>query len=84
MADIDSLPPGPQMHKYTVSFGKGGTQAVEFCSKDILEVLKQLVSNPRFEHHIDYVPHKHYTNQSRKVRVYNETSSGNWMWRMQV
>lgn len=84
MEDIDNLPPEPQMHEYRVTFGEGDNQAVEFRSKNILDVLQQLVSDPRYEHDIEYVPSKRYTDKSRKVRVHGELSAGNWMWRMQV
>jgi hypothetical protein len=85
MEDIDNLPAEPQMHKYKVSFGgQDNVQEVGFRSKNILEVLQQLVGDPCFKHEIDYVPRKYYTDKSRKVRVYREASSGNWWWRMQV
>jgi hypothetical protein len=85
MDDIDSLPCEPHMHEYWVSFGEGpNSQLFEFCLKNILEVLEQLVGDPRFKSNIDYVPHKDYTDKSRTVCVYGETSSGNWHWRMQV
>ncbi|KAG9082073.1 hypothetical protein FRC06_005256 [Ceratobasidium sp. 370] len=84
MQDIKNLPKGPEMRPFTVTVGEGdGAEAVELWSKDIVEVLKYLVGDPRFKEHINYVPRKEYTDKERKNRVYSDTCTGNWWWRMQ-
>jgi hypothetical protein len=85
MEDLKSLPPEPNMNAYSVTVGEGeGAETFEMRCKDIVETLGQLVSDPRFKNHIDYVPRKHYTDESRKVRVHGKMSGGNWFWCMQV
>ncbi|KAG9089706.1 hypothetical protein FRC06_001421 [Ceratobasidium sp. 370] len=64
MKDIKNLPKGPEMRPFTVTVGEGDSvEAVEMWSKDIVEVLKYLVGDPRFKEHINYVPRKEYTDQ---------------------
>ncbi|EUC54338.1 hypothetical protein RSOL_039620, partial [Rhizoctonia solani AG-3 Rhs1AP] len=73
MADIDSLPPEPKMQEYSVSFGAGKhARPVEFRAKNIIEVLQQILSDPRFEQHIDYTPRRDYTDKSRKCLIQDE------------
>ncbi|KAG8733445.1 hypothetical protein FRC10_000244 [Ceratobasidium sp. 414] len=85
MGDINNLPPEPDMLPYMVTIGEGDdAQQVEMRCANIIEVLARLVSDPRFKQHIEYVPRKHYTDESCKVRVHGEMTSGNWFWRTQV
>ncbi|KAG9093093.1 hypothetical protein FRC06_011677, partial [Ceratobasidium sp. 370] len=84
MEDIKRLPKGPEMRLYTGTVGEGdNAEKVEMWTKDILEVLEHLLGDPRFENHINYTPWKGYTNEECKNRVFSETCTGNWWWRMQ-
>jgi hypothetical protein len=85
MKDIAALPPEPKMNTYKVTVGDGeDAEEVEMHTLDILEVLRRLLGDPRFKRHMSFVPQRQYADKARKVRIYGEISSGNWMWRMQV
>ncbi|KAG9123583.1 hypothetical protein FRC07_014660 [Ceratobasidium sp. 392] len=82
--DMKRLPKGPEMRPFTVTVGEGdNAETVEMWCCDAVEVLKYLVGDPRFKEHIDYIPRKEYTDKARKNRVYSETNTGRWAWRMQ-
>jgi aminoglycoside phosphotransferase (APT) family kinase protein len=85
MQDLKSLPPEPNMNACSVTVGEGErAETFMMRCKNIVEALEQLVSDLRFKGHIDYLPRKHYTDESRRVWVHGEMSSRNWFWRMQV
>jgi hypothetical protein len=52
--------------------------------RDIVEVIRELLSDRRFVEHMRFAPEKHWKSIERKIRVYDEMWSGDWWWRMQV
>jgi hypothetical protein len=51
-----------------------------------LKIVQHLISIRRFAAHMRYAPEKHWTItiDGRRIRVFSETWTGNWWWRMQV
>ncbi|QRV89359.1 Zn-finger protein [Ceratobasidium sp. AG-Ba] len=84
LQDIDSLPHGPKWRQDEVTVGKGiykRRHVVRF--RDILAVIRDLISARRFKDCMRYAPERHWTSQDKKCRLYDEMWSGNWWWRMQ-
>ncbi|KAG8732169.1 hypothetical protein FRC10_001170 [Ceratobasidium sp. 414] len=83
--EIDRLPSGPKWTTETITVGEGDykTQHIVF-KRDIIEVIKDLMSDPRFKQFMRYAPERHWTSHERECRVYGEMWSGNWWWRMQA
>jgi hypothetical protein len=86
MKDIDEcLPDEPEMKSYKVTVGEGQeAETVEMYAKNLLEVVRRMLGDPRFKQYMHYVPQRHYADEARKVRLHGQTYAGNFMWRMQV
>jgi hypothetical protein len=83
--DIDSLPHGPDWHCRTIRVeGDNGTEVLDLWMRDVVEVIKMLIGDPRFAEHIRYAPEKHFTSATHETRVYDEMWSADWWWRIQV
>ncbi|KAG9079843.1 hypothetical protein FRC06_007392 [Ceratobasidium sp. 370] len=82
--EIDRLPSGPKWTPETITVGEGNyeTKHIVF-RRDIIGVIKDLMSDPRFKRFMRYAPERHWTSHERECRVYGEMWSGNWWWRMQ-
>ncbi|KAF8597999.1 hypothetical protein BDV93DRAFT_413404, partial [Ceratobasidium sp. AG-I] len=48
-----------------------------------VEVVRELIGNPRFKDYIKYAPEKHWMSEARDVRIYGEMWTANWWWRTQ-
>jgi hypothetical protein len=58
-----------------------------FHSRNALDVVRQICSNPRFDGHFDYVAHKKFERDartSRWERRFRNVMSGQWAWRQSV
>jgi hypothetical protein len=85
--DIDKLPHGPswRMEKIEVEEDSSGRISTAYLFvRDIIEVIRELIGNPAFKGYMRYAPERHWTAEDCRVRIYGETWSGNWWWRMQV
>jgi hypothetical protein len=83
--DIDKLPHGPKWDAHNVNIGEGSHKRVHIVFKrNVLDVVKELIGNPRFKEFMRYAPKRHWTSNRRKFRVYDEMWSGDWWWRTQV
>ncbi|KAG8710721.1 hypothetical protein FRC08_016801 [Ceratobasidium sp. 394] len=82
--ELDRLPSGPKWTTETITVGEGDhkTKHIVF-RRDIIEVIKDLMSDPRFKRFMRYAPERHWTSHECECRVYGEMWSGNWWWRMQ-
>ena len=59
-------------------------EEVELWSRDILNVIKDLIGNPAFKDHLVYAPVHAFTDSSGRIRVYDEMWTGDWWWETQV
>ncbi|KAF8598911.1 hypothetical protein BDV93DRAFT_450229, partial [Ceratobasidium sp. AG-I] len=49
-----------------------------------VDIVHELIGNPRFKEHMRYAPERHWTSEARDNRIYGEMWSGDWWWRTQV
>ncbi|KAJ3766514.1 hypothetical protein FB446DRAFT_767396 [Lentinula raphanica] len=59
------------------------TEELELWTRDPVECIKELMEDPRFKDSMQYVPEKMFTNDSMKVRAYDEMWTGDWWWATQ-
>ncbi|KAF8604054.1 hypothetical protein BDV93DRAFT_441394, partial [Ceratobasidium sp. AG-I] len=52
-------------------------------SRNIVQVIRDMVANPEFLEHTKYAPERLWTSPSKKERVYWDASSGDWWWNEQ-
>ena len=66
--------------EYTVHLPDSTQRAREFdlWKKDVLDVIKELVSNPEFKDCFCTLPCEIYTDGEKKVQIYNEMWTGEW------
>ncbi|KAF8593671.1 hypothetical protein BDV93DRAFT_460569 [Ceratobasidium sp. AG-I] len=82
--DIDALPHGPSWERRTIRVqGDAGVEVLDLWLRNIVDVVRQLISDRRFVQYMCYAPQKLWTSAERLSRVYNEMSTGDWWWRMQ-
>ncbi|KAG8730593.1 hypothetical protein FRC10_002580 [Ceratobasidium sp. 414] len=83
--EIDNLPHGPAWYKQTVYVpgDEGEVEILDLWKRDVVEVVKMLISDRRFMRHMRFAPEKHWSSEDRECRVYDEMWSGNWWWRTQ-
>ncbi|KAG8729393.1 hypothetical protein FRC12_021012 [Ceratobasidium sp. 428] len=85
MKGIDKLPRGPDWKATVLGVGEGEEEDIFVVYlRDVIDVLRELIGNPRFKRHMRYAPEKHWTLEGREKRVYGETWTGDWWWKMQV
>lgn len=63
---------------------EGTDHKVECYYRDPLECIKALYGNPSWAKELHVAPERHYTDKTKKKRIYNEMFTGNWWWRKQV
>ncbi|QRV81589.1 hypothetical protein RhiJN_09604 [Ceratobasidium sp. AG-Ba] len=82
--DVDRLPHGPKWIEQDITVGEGiYCQTHTLFRRDIVDVIRELLGDPRFKKCMRYAPEKHWTSHERACRLYGEMWSGNWWWRMQ-
>jgi hypothetical protein len=57
---------------------------LEFYYRNTLLCIQSLYGDPAFAHDLIFLLERHYTNDERTCRVYNEIHTGNWWWSVQV
>ncbi|KAI1781898.1 hypothetical protein LXA43DRAFT_907374 [Ganoderma leucocontextum] len=60
-----------------------GGEAFEVFFRNILECIRALYGDPEFAPLLLLVPEKHYTDSSKKDRVYFDMNTGKWWWATQ-
>ncbi|KIO16582.1 hypothetical protein M407DRAFT_85849 [Tulasnella calospora MUT 4182] len=63
---------------------EGTEQVIECFYRDPLECVESLYGNPAWADVLHVAPERHYTNETKATRMYNEMYTGNWWWRQQV
>jgi Plavaka transposase len=89
---IDALPTGAKWDYQSVTItghvlDENGTPLqddFELWSRDPVECIKQLISNPSFDGHISYVPERVYRDNAGGSRIYDEMWTSDWWWDVQV
>ena len=59
-------------------------ETLQFYFRDVLESIRSLYGDPEFAGDLAFVPERHYTDDRRTRRVYNEMYTGDWWWSVQV
>jgi len=78
---IDSLPGRPPFLCEKVSIGN---EDLKFYYRDILASIRALYGDPEFQDDLVFAPERHFTNNERTCRIYNEMYTGDWWWSVQV
>jgi Plavaka transposase len=77
----DELPACPPFRCKEVSFGE---ERLDFHYRDVMQCIRAIYGDPQFAQDLVFAPERHYTNQERTCRVYNEIHTGDWWWKVQV
>ncbi|KAG8766028.1 hypothetical protein FRC12_007131 [Ceratobasidium sp. 428] len=83
---VDALPHGPGWtHKYMTVTTPQGVETLDLWRRDSLEIVRELIGDPRFAKRMRYAPEMHYriTPDGRRVKVRGEAWTGDWWWRTQ-
>lgn len=64
--------------------GRVMVENLELWRRDPVECVKELMGNPAFRDVMAYAPERHYEDESRNIRIYDEMWTGNWWWDSQV
>ncbi len=59
-------------------------EAFEVYYRDVLECIRALFGDPEFAKHLLLFPEMHYTDATKKVRLYFDVNTGDWWWKIQV
>ncbi|QRV99715.1 hypothetical protein RhiJN_27734 [Ceratobasidium sp. AG-Ba] len=82
--EVNRLPHGPKWCRETIIVvGDEYNEILDLWKRDIIEMIRYLLSDPRFIPHTRFAPERHYDSERRGNRVYDEMWSGQWWWRMQ-
>jgi hypothetical protein len=85
LADIDCLPHSPESEIRDIVVNDGTGLCTEYlCARNPVDIVRELIGNPRFKEHMRYAPERHWTSKAKDTRIYSEMWTGNWWWRTQV
>ena len=79
---IDKVLPGRPTFKCKELIIDG--QRHELYYREIIPCIRSLYGDPRLVHDLVFAPERHYTDETRTCRVFNEMHTGNWWWSVQV
>ncbi|KAG1828745.1 hypothetical protein DFJ58DRAFT_876866 [Suillus subalutaceus] len=51
-------------------------EAFDVYSRDIMECVKALYSDPKFSQHLNYAPERHYADADKTIRLYHDIHTG--------
>jgi hypothetical protein len=79
----DEIPeqPRPPFLCEEVTFGD---ERLDFHYRDVMQSIRAVYGDPEFAQELVFAPEKHYTDQDRECRIYNEMHTGDWWWKVQV
>ncbi|KAI0334245.1 hypothetical protein GY45DRAFT_1243251 [Cubamyces sp. BRFM 1775] len=81
-AIIDKLPSGrPAFQRHEIDVAG---QMFEVYFRDVVACIRSLFGDPEFAPLLLLVPERHYTDESRSVRVYFDMNTGKWWWATQA
>ena len=52
--------------------------------RSAIECLEFKLGDPRYKDHLDFIPRREYTDESKTERLYNEIMTGDLAWSLQV
>ena len=52
--------------------------------RSAIECLELKLGDPRYKDHLDFIPRREYTDESKRERLYNEIMTGDLAWSLQV
>ncbi|KAG8705479.1 hypothetical protein FRC11_009012, partial [Ceratobasidium sp. 423] len=86
LKDLDKLPHSPSWKMYEVHIkGCTGEVRLEYLfGRKIIEVIRSLIGDWMFRDELRYSPTRVWTTKEKKERVYSDTWTGKWWWRMQL
>ncbi|KAH9972923.1 hypothetical protein BJV77DRAFT_968508 [Russula vinacea] len=79
---IDQALPGRPTFKRKELIIDGQSQELYF--REIIPCIRSLYGDPRLVHDLVFAPERHYTDETRTCRIYNEMHTGNWWWLVQL
>ena len=56
----------------SVEDGKEHYETLHFWSKDVMDVIQELLENPEFKNNINYTPIKIYIDKEKSERIFNK------------
>lgn len=59
-------------------------EVLHLWKQNPVECIHELIGNPAFHKHMQYVPEKVYEDEDGNVRIFNEMWTGEWWWHLQV
>jgi hypothetical protein len=59
-------------------------EALDFYSRDIIECLRALWSDPDFSEDLIFEPERLYADEDMTIRIYHDMNTGKWWWDTQV
>ncbi|KAG1902029.1 uncharacterized protein F5891DRAFT_1144149 [Suillus fuscotomentosus] len=59
-------------------------EAFDVYSRDVMECVKALYSDPEFSPHLNYAPERHYADADKTIRMYHDIHTGKWWWSTQA
>ncbi|KAG9081775.1 hypothetical protein FRC06_005394 [Ceratobasidium sp. 370] len=69
--EVNRLPRGPSWYRETILvMGDGGEEVLDLWKRNVVEMIRCLLSDPRFIPHTRFAPERHYDSQARDNRVY--------------
>ncbi|EJD49143.1 hypothetical protein AURDEDRAFT_59798 [Auricularia subglabra TFB-10046 SS5] len=80
---VDRLP-SPAHFQYTEVENDQTDDKFDLYWRDPLEVIADLLADPTFADHLTWAPEKRYTDDKCETRLYNELTSGDWMYETQL
>lgn len=85
MLDVDVLPAGPTWSSHTIIVeGAVHTYVLHAFKRDVIQVIRELIGDPKLQWDMRYAPERHWTSIERLSRIYNEMWTGDWWWEIQV
>ncbi|QRV89199.1 hypothetical protein RhiJN_17217 [Ceratobasidium sp. AG-Ba] len=82
--EVNRLPHGPRWCRETIMVtGDEYDEILDLWKRDIIEMVRFLLADPRFIPHTRFAPEQHYDSRAMENRVYDEMWSGQWWWQMQ-
>ncbi|KAI0250409.1 hypothetical protein BJV78DRAFT_1283211 [Lactifluus subvellereus] len=66
------------------AFQRTARDFVTFYHRDIIMCIRALYGEPEYAQHLAFAPERHYTDETRSCRIYNELHTGDWWWTVQA
>ncbi|KAG9094267.1 hypothetical protein FRC06_010996, partial [Ceratobasidium sp. 370] len=84
LKDVDKLAHGPEFDIHDIEIFDGQRPRVQYMvSRNIVDLIRDVVGNRRFRRYFMYAPKRYYTSRRKTERMYAEANSANWWWREQ-